>query len=45
MERLRTGAVLATFDADIIGGNLRLRATGTECDENDLQSLSYQRLQ
>jgi len=29
---IRTGAVLATFDADISGGNLRLRATPTSAD-------------
>ena len=29
---IRTGAVLATFDADISGGNLRLRATPTSTD-------------
>ena len=29
---IRTGAVLATFDADINSGNLRLRATPTSAD-------------
>ena len=29
---IRTGESLATFDADISGGNLRLRATPTSAD-------------
>ena len=37
---IRTGSILATFDADISGGNLRLRVTPTSARASTVFKLS-----